>query len=77
MLALLGYMFENSEYPMFISEWMGNGSVGSYMGENPNCDILNLVRTLDHFLLVIWTGVIHVSRHTEWLRVWHIFTRKE
>ena len=45
-LPLLGFSFDSTygTYPAFVSEWMSNGNARSYLKDNPDADILSLVR---------------------------------
>lgn len=45
-LAFLGYALEGEDYPLLISEWMENGTAMSYVNENPDCDITNMVSSM-------------------------------
>lgn len=42
-LPLLGYVLDNSGYPLLVSEWMVNGSARDYTLKNEECDLLKLV----------------------------------
>ena len=46
-LPLKGYAFDEHKYPLFVSEWMDNGSAWRYVTERPGMsprELLRLVR---------------------------------
>ena len=45
-LPFLGYALEDGKYPLLISEWMENGTVMSYLNDNPHCNITYMVNEL-------------------------------
>ena len=46
-LELLGVLYwEGNKYPSFVSRWMGNGQVNSYLKRSPDADFMYTVRMM-------------------------------
>ncbi|KAI5121112.1 hypothetical protein M0805_002785 [Coniferiporia weirii] len=45
-LPLHGFLFEDDNYPSLVSAWMENGTVLTYLGSHPDCDLRQLVRRI-------------------------------
>ncbi|KAI5116585.1 hypothetical protein M0805_009228 [Coniferiporia weirii] len=43
-LPLLGYLIDDGVYPALISRWMTNGTSLQYLKNNPDADVLNMVK---------------------------------
>ncbi|KAI5120412.1 hypothetical protein M0805_006913 [Coniferiporia weirii] len=42
-LPLLGFFFEDNDYPSLVSEWMENGTVLKYLELHPDCDLQQMI----------------------------------